>query len=175
MSLIKIPRNVIEALELAHENLCDIIIISDSNKLAIELVLLNNGILGLFKGIHTNRISHDASGKLRIVPYFPNRGSHGCSTELTEIGKTCSSNMCKGHILRTLIDQNGYERVIYVGDGKNDYCPVLQLTDSDIACVRKDRNLHKLIQRNPDHLNPELCFWRTPSDLLQQFREIFLS
>lgn len=38
-----------------------------------------------------------------------------------------------------------YERIIYVGDGGNDYCPVKRLGPNDIAFVRRNRGLAKRI------------------------------
>lgn len=38
-----------------------------------------------------------------------------------------------------------YDRVVYVGDGRNDLCPVLGLTERDIAVVRKGYPLAKTL------------------------------
>ena len=38
-----------------------------------------------------------------------------------------------------------YSRVVYVGDGRNDLCPVLGLTERDVAVVRKDYSLDGLL------------------------------
>jgi len=38
-----------------------------------------------------------------------------------------------------------YDRVVYVGDGRNDLCPVLGLTERDVAVVRKGYPLAKAL------------------------------
>ena len=38
-----------------------------------------------------------------------------------------------------------YERTVYVGDGSNDFCPVLRLGPNDIAWVRRHRGLARRI------------------------------
>ena len=40
---------------------------------------------------------------------------------------------------------SNYERIVYVGDGGNDYCPVLRLGKNDVALVRRNRGLAKRI------------------------------
>jgi pyridoxal phosphate phosphatase PHOSPHO2 len=38
--------------------------------------------------------------------------------------------MCKGEELSAFLEEHGdYDQVIYVGDGSNDFCPVLRLRE----------------------------------------------
>lgn len=59
--------------------------------------------------------------------------------------------MCKGAELDAFLERNGgrdaFERIIYVGDGGNDYCPVLRLKEKDLAFVRKFRGLETRIAK----------------------------
>lgn len=34
-----------------------------------------------------------------------------------------------------------YDKIIYVGDGGNDYCPLLKLSDNDMVFVRSNYRL----------------------------------
>lgn len=69
---------------------------------------------------------------------------HGC-----KVG--CSPNMCKGEDLEAFLNRNGgresFDRIIYVGDGGNDFCPVLRLQPQDLAFVRKFRGLQTRIAK----------------------------
>lgn len=38
-----------------------------------------------------------------------------------------------------------YDMVVYVGDGKNDYCPMTRLRPHDLACIRRHRALERLV------------------------------
>jgi pyridoxal phosphate phosphatase PHOSPHO2 len=38
-----------------------------------------------------------------------------------------------------------YDMVVYVGDGKNDYCPMTRLRATDMACIRRHRALDGLV------------------------------
>lgn len=87
----------------------------------------------------TNPAEWDSSGLLRLARRVdPSGPQHDCN-----VG--CSPNMCKGAVVTALFffptyDLLGqeldaflaghgpaYDRIIYVGDGANDYCPALHL------------------------------------------------
>ena len=40
-----------------------------------------------------------------------------------------------------------YTRVVYVGDGHNDLCPLLQLSESDVGVVRRGYGLDKALAK----------------------------
>lgn len=77
-----------------------------------------------FDEVVTNPAEWDPSGLLklrrRVDPASPNQ--HKCM-----VG--CSPNMCKGEELEAYLSrkQEQFDRVVYVGDGTNDFCPVLRL------------------------------------------------
>lgn len=44
----------------------------------------------------------------------------------------CLVNMCKGDELESWLEKNGqkiddYEKIVYIGDGGNDFCPLLRM------------------------------------------------
>ena len=43
--------------------------------------------------------------------------------------------MCKGEELDAFLARNGqdFDRVVYVGDGSNDFCPILRMRESVIS------------------------------------------
>ncbi|KAF9662326.1 hypothetical protein SADUNF_Sadunf18G0041300 [Salix dunnii] len=146
------PR-VISAIQSAHASGCDLRIVSDSNYFFIETILKHNGLMDCFSEINTNPSYVDAEGRLRILQYhdidkFP---SHGCTS--------CPSNMCKasslapplGLVMKRIqasVSAEGEKQFIYVGDGKNDFCPALTLKETDALMPRKNFPLWELICNN---------------------------
>ena len=90
-------------------------------------------------------ISHEAgfdeTGLFRVKPFSLR---HRC-----EYGRVF---LCKGQALkdylneRSLKDGKTFSRIVYLGDGKNDYCPMADLDAGDLACVRKDSYLDEFIE-----------------------------
>eukprot|EP00842_Homolaphlyctis_polyrhiza_P006003 jgi/Hompol1/6403/HPOL_000859-RA len=68
----------------------------------------------------TNTGKFDESGRLRLTRHTIDP-PHNCSR--------CSPNLCKGKELVEYIARNGpFDRVIYLGDGRNDFCPSTKLS-----------------------------------------------
>ncbi|KAH0626760.1 hypothetical protein JD844_001939 [Phrynosoma platyrhinos] len=116
----------------------EIILISDANMFGIECALRAAGAYSLFRKIFSNPSSFDKRGYLTLGPYH----SHNCSR--------CPANMCKHKILTEYLAERArekarFERVFYVGDGANDFCPSTALTSSDVAFPRKNYPMHQLI------------------------------
>ena len=55
------------------------------------------------------------------------------------------ANMCKGDELDDWLSKNGgkdaFDKIVYVGDGGNDFCPLLRMRKGDWALVRKNMEL----------------------------------
>jgi len=56
--------------------------------------------------------------------------------------------MCKGAIVRRLKARNVYGRVIYCGDGLNDFCAALALSSEDLLMAKSNSALHSLVIQN---------------------------
>ncbi|KDN35647.1 hypothetical protein K437DRAFT_230141 [Tilletiaria anomala UBC 951] len=127
-------------------------LLSNSNTVYIDTILTEQGLQPptgpqIFTEIVTNPARFLPSGLLELkrrvpAPGEPGSREHGCA-----VG--CSANMCKGEELDAFIARHGgrqaFERIIYVGDGGNDFCPVLRLGAQDVAFVRLHRGLQKRI------------------------------
>ncbi|WVQ84656.1 hypothetical protein IAT38_006811 [Cryptococcus sp. DSM 104549] len=113
------------------------ICLSNSNEVYINTILEKHGLTDLFSEIITNPAhwSEDAPDRLNIARRLPaSEPPHGC-----QIG--CLANMCKGNELDAYLAAHGgkdsYKKIVYVGDGGNDFCPLLRMREGDWACVRK--------------------------------------
>ena len=63
---------------------------------------------------------------------------HGCPR--------CPANLCKGAELALIREEHPGAPVVYCGDGANDFCPALRLTEADAVLARKGFALDRLIQ-----------------------------
>uniref|UniRef100_W8BJD3 Putative phosphatase phospho2 n=1 Tax=Ceratitis capitata TaxID=7213 RepID=W8BJD3_CERCA len=159
---------LLKRLHQATENKYDLIIISDSNTIFIQEWLDAHGLANCFESIFTNPAHFDDDGLLHVRPYH-----HQTECKLS------AANLCKGKILehfvakRNLRDNTHYERIIYVGDGHNDLCPVLKLRQGDIACPRQNFALEKKItsQREKMDLRADVIKWKSGFELLRQLAE----
>ena len=81
----------------------------------------------------TNQAEKTEEGYLKLTPYE-------CQTECP----FCPRSLCKGAALTKYISKKGpFEKVYYTGDGGNDVCPALRLTDADIVFARKNYAMDK--------------------------------
>ncbi|KAM4692280.1 phosphoethanolamine/phosphocholine phosphatase isoform 1-T2 [Rhinophrynus dorsalis] len=118
----------------------EIILISDANMFGIESSLKSNGYHSLFRRVISNPTKVDKNGHLTLGPYH----SHTCPQ--------CPANMCKRKILTEYLSERSqdgvaFEKLLYVGDGANDFCPSVLLTSTDIAFPRKNYPMHQLIRK----------------------------
>ena len=111
-----------------------VIVASDSNSWFIDILLLHFDIKDQIDGIYTNP-AHWNDNLLELKRYTTN-----------ETCCRCPVNMCKAEIVSTSRSDD-IECVIYVGDGSNDLCPVLQLSSNDIACPREGYSLSKKLEK----------------------------
>lgn len=178
---------VLDALRLAKDAGCTIAILSDANEHYIDTIVEHLGIKELITYIVTNkskscpldgsRCPCDACGeegrrvaRLHISPYNPPSDPHSCTL--------CPVNLCKGSVLdrwRRDGDDCFPRRVVYIGDGAGDYCPVTRLTSLDVALCRDGWSLHKsIINRKGGHdIAAKVVPWSTGADILSEFRLLF--
>lgn len=117
--------------------------LSNSNSVFINTILEHKGLQNQFDEIITNPAEWDPSGLLVVRRRVdPNGPQHRC-----QVG--CSPNMCKGDELTAFLQRHApdFERVTYIGDGSNDFCPLLRLRSKDFAFVRRGRGLEERILR----------------------------
>jgi len=143
-----------------------IIIISDSNSVFIEHILKVKKMDHLVDKVFTNPARWTEEGKLVIEPYHHQ--------------ETCTlstKNLCKGQILEDYISSSGksFSIVCYVGDGKNDFCPSLRLSSSDLVCVREGFSLEKYIPQMLEkghEIKAEILGWKSADQILSKLKEM---
>lgn len=154
----------------------DLIIISDSNQVYIETVLKvlfivdmyllkANGMIDVFDRIITNPAWFDDSGKLNVKRYYDVSQPHECINK-------CAVNLCKGKELLVHRTSKTYEKIIYCGDGFNDYCPSTKLGGEDILLMRTGFGLEKKMNMY-GNVQCQVLKWFTPSEFYARVNEIF--
>lgn len=151
---------MIELIRKLAEKSFDVIIISDSNSVFIENWCESNCISNCIKHIYTNPSKFTENGELKIEPYH-------WQTEC----QRSSKNLCKGNVLKTFLDgkaNDPYESIYYIGDGRNDFCPVLKLGSTDYACaktgLRLDLDIQNRINSN-EQFSPNVIQWNDGFEL----------
>eukprot|EP00096_Caligus_rogercresseyi_P002150 TRINITY_DN1406_c0_g1_i1.p1 TRINITY_DN1406_c0_g1~~TRINITY_DN1406_c0_g1_i1.p1 ORF type:complete len:248 (-),score=33.60 TRINITY_DN1406_c0_g1_i1:155-898(-) len=146
----------------------ELIIISDSNSVFINFILEGNNLKKYFSAIYTNPATWSESGLLQIRPYH-----HQTHCSLS------SSNLCKGEVLGTHVraSRSKYSFVAFVGDGTNDFCPMLSLSSNDLAFVRRGYSLEPFIQKqireHNRHISATIHYWNDGSEIYARIlREI---
>lgn len=174
MHEISIDDSMKQLLQRLHANRFDLIIISDANSIFIQEILQNNNLDEIFSHIYTNRAEFcTITGCLKVQPF--NEWFNSSKTLFNCETQICSTNICKGEVLKRHLETNNlssFNKIIYVGDGKNDYCPGLHLRYDDLYCVRENYSLSKFLYKRKDlceHLKAKIIKWSTAKELYQIF------
>lgn len=146
-----------------HSHNCEIIIISDSNSIFIDDWLNHKQLDHLIAKIFTNPAYYDENGLLHIEQYHE---QDWC--------KLSEKNLCKGYILENYIKEQAnkgvtYDKIAYAGDGTNDFCPMLKLSDKDLAFPRANYSIMKLLNKtgNVNVVKAEIIPWKNGDDIWQ--------
>jgi pyridoxal phosphate phosphatase PHOSPHO2 len=122
----------------------DSIVISDSNSVFIDSILTESKMQKVFSEVFTNPAWFEGDDLL-CLDFYHRQDWCDLSTV----------NLCKGHILEEYIKAQNqkdhtFDVIAYVGDGKNDFCPALRLSENDIVFVRKDHTLDKFLKNESE-------------------------
>ncbi|XP_032891269.1 phosphoethanolamine/phosphocholine phosphatase [Amblyraja radiata] len=144
-------------------DLFECVIISDANTFFINSILQANDLSTAFQKIYTNPSCFDNKNTFTISPYH----SHVC--------EQCPINMCKrqilhDHLVRRAEEEVEFDKIFYVGDGTNDFCPSVDLTTTDVIFPRKNYPLDRLISEfkmtEPSAIQAQVVPWESGEDIL---------
>nr|KAF6458125.1 phosphoethanolamine/phosphocholine phosphatase 1 [Rousettus aegyptiacus] len=154
----------------AKQGACfEVILISDANTFGVESALRAAGHLSLFRRIFSNPSEPDARGLLALRPFH----THSCTR--------CPANMCKHKVLSDYLRERAhdgvhFERLFYVGDGANDFCPMGLLAGGDVAFPRRGYPMHRLIQEaqkaEPSSFRATVVPWETATDVRLHLQQV---
>ncbi|KAM4824385.1 phosphoethanolamine/phosphocholine phosphatase isoform X1 [Urocitellus parryii] len=147
----------------------EVILISDANTFGVESALRAAGHHGLFRRILSNPSGPDAQGLLALRPFH----THSCTR--------CPANMCKHKVLSDYLRERAhdgvhFERLFYVGDGANDFCPMGLLAGGDVAFPRRGYPMHRLIQEaqkaEPSSFRASVVPWETATEVRLHLQQV---
>ncbi|RKP05800.1 phosphatase phospho-type [Thamnocephalis sphaerospora] len=172
-----LPAAMRTALKLAKESgAVDLVVVSDANTATIRECLRANELDTIFSEIVTNEATWTDTRLLEIARYVPADAAHGCRRTVMDAQgvavASCTVNICKGREINRL--RAGYDRVIYLGDGQNDFCPGCELTCHDIFMPRRNYDLHRILSGSDgEHIQANVMYWSNADDVLAAFQSIF--
>ncbi|XP_077986113.1 pyridoxal phosphate phosphatase PHOSPHO2-like [Glandiceps talaboti] len=146
----------------------DLIILSGGNTAFINAAIEGASLQGHAMAILANPSKFNAEGCLEIESYH----THDCDS--------CSSDICKRIALKDYREKQSkegieYDRVCYVGDGGNDFCPSQSLCESDIVFPRVGFVLMDKItkfQEEGKSFNARVVPWVSGQDVLDTIKTI---
>ncbi|XP_012235576.1 pyridoxal phosphate phosphatase PHOSPHO2 [Linepithema humile] len=151
-----------------RDNGHEIIIISDSNSIFIDCWLKSKNLEHVVSRIFTNPARYDDDGRMRVNRYHTQR-----TCELSTV------NLCKGQVLMDYVRERReqgkhFDKIVYAGDGKNDLCPVLRLSQTDLACPRKTYALIEALNKLPRDTSTKakIVPWENGRDLHRNLEQI---
>ncbi|KAF8904457.1 phosphatase phospho-type [Gymnopilus junonius] len=144
--------------------------LSNANSVFISTILESKGLQSLFEEIITNPAEWDPSGLLKLRRRVdPDGPQHSCA-----VG--CSPNMCKGEELEAFLSRKGveFDQIAYVGDGTNDFCPILRLRSHDTVFCRTNRGLQKRIHKEGEEkgLKCKIEYWGGAWEIEEKFSQL---
>ena len=87
----------------------------------------------------------------------------------------CTDNICKGKILKDHINNVELKHLIFIGDGKNDYCGGLQLNNDHHFFVRKNLSLQKFLSTNLNltkMIRSKIIYWDSAQDIIDNLSNV---
>ena len=135
------------------------VIVSDANTMYIDALVEAHLGSNSFDAIFSNETYRkDHSGLLGIRAHH----EHHCPT--------CPKNLCKSKVVAEYLKSSSrsFDRIIYVGDGGNDFCPI-QNNASIIAFARQDFKLSRLLA---EAKRENVFTWATHQELMDLFEQV---
>lgn len=147
----------------AHKSAVDCIVISDSNTIFIEWILQASGLQAAVNQVFSNPARITDLGYMEVQPHH----SHDC--------ERCPVNLCKKKVLELYLSEQSdggveYQRIFYVGDGGNDFCPTSCLRGHDVAMPRKGYTLEKLLAKLNGPLRAKVVAWSSGVEILEELK-----
>ncbi|KAG2223122.1 hypothetical protein INT45_005678 [Circinella minor] len=165
LETIQMVPSAVQLLKSLQESNTRVLILSDANTFFIDIILRAHGLRDHIADIITNPAYTDDQGRLRVKRrILVTDPQHNCPN-------TCTVNICKGQELDQYTSKYGpFRRVMYVGDGMNDYCPGLRLKSSDSYFVRNGKALERALLSKPEMANRVLApvtYWKDHSIIVE--------
>ena len=145
----------------------DLLLLSGDIDYVIKYVLQHHNFLDLFSYIICNKALLQDENKERSIYVPRDQFPHNCDL--------CISSQCKGLELEKFLKDKNYDKILFVCDGGNDFCPAKKLMKKgDIVFPRDGHRFLKRIEIEnlKDELKCEISPWKTGEDIINRLKEI---
>ena len=145
----------------------DLLLLSGDIDYVIKYILKYNNIIDLFSYIICNKAEIKDDNSERIIYVPRDQFLHNCNL--------CISSQCKGLELEKFLKDKNYNKILFVCDGGNDFCPAKKIMKKrDIVFPREGhRFLKRLeIENLKNDLKCEIVPWKTGEDIINRLKEI---
>lgn len=164
---IRISESMKNLFKVLNENGFELMIVSDSNTFVIEKIIEQNNLTEFFGNrIFANQVDFDSDGQVTILPCIDVKKFD----RLNCVKDTCRENICKRFVIDNFLSKKiGFtKQIIYVGDGKIDFCAGVGLRNCDIFFVKKNSSLARFIQNeiNKNKIEADIKIWKNANDIL---------
>ena len=145
----------------------DLLLLSGDIDYVIKYILQYHNFLNLFSYMICNKEEIQDNNSERIIYVPRNQFPHKCNL--------CIESQCKGLELEKFLKDKKYEKIIFVCDGGNDYCPAKKLMKKgDIVFPREGHKFLKRIKNEnlENDLKCQIIPWKTGEDIINKLKEI---
>ena len=145
----------------------ELLLLSGDIDYVVKYILKYHNFLDLFSNIICNKAEIQDENAERII-YIPrNQFPHNCNL--------CIESQCKGLELEKFLKGKKYEKIFFVCDGGNDFCPTKKIMKKgDIVFPREGHNFLKRIKNNnlEKEITCEIFPWQTGEDIINKLKTI---
>ena len=145
----------------------EIIICSTGLEYSIKYILKYHGFLDLIDTFICTKSSLENEKSERLLSVPKNQYPNSC--------KLCNPIQCKSTELIKYIKNKKYDKILFVCDGENDYCPSKTvIKKGDIVFPRIDNGLYKkLFEKNlKNELVCDICPWKNADEIVLKLEKI---
>ena len=134
----------------------DIDIISAANKYCISIILEKNNLLSLFNNIYADDGEESNDNLIKVSSI----GFLNCDY--------CNPALCKTLLFNKFI-KGKYKKVIFICDGKIDFCLSKNLNENDILCVRNNYSLYRILyeKNGLKEIKSKVEIWNNGLDIIK--------
>ena len=150
-----------------HKNNIDSVICSGNNRIVVDTVLKKNKLDNIIKFKICNNSELNNDNILKIT-YLDEKYEH-CND--------CQPFLCKSLAMNNFFanyKRGGYYKVIFIGDGANDFCFSKHLNENDILFPRNGYSLYRILfdENKKSMIKAEIHPWNNGLDILNVLNEL---
>jgi pyridoxal phosphate phosphatase PHOSPHO2 len=169
LSSIQIDKEMKDLISMLKNDNYTLLIISDGNRLFIETILEQNNLSNYFDAIITNQVTISNDLIIQIEPYLEHCQLVACDY----CAELCSKpSICKKAIIEDYISASrNFNKIVFVGDGDNDYCASFILNERSYLFAKQNLALYNILEsnnsNNKNKIKSKIFYWNNANDILK--------